>query len=125
LIKSGAIERISRELILSGKFYEFIGKKGVYTRKRGLDRETNNQRLLKNIRDNAKKGSKFGELREVLHSLSRDQVQKLLGEMKKQSMITVDSTTRVARWHDRFNVKIERSDTLILGIRCRMLATAL
>ena len=64
-----------------------------------MDRETNKQLLLKHIRDNAKKGSKFGELREVLPSLSRDQLQKLLVEMKKQSMITVVGTTRAARWH--------------------------
>lgn len=99
LLKSGAIERIGRKLILSGKFYEFVDKKGVYTRKRGLDRETNKQLLLKHITDNKKAGSRFSELREVLPSLSRDQVQKLLAEMKRQMMITVVGKTSAARWY--------------------------
>lgn len=99
LLKSGAIERIARKYILSKKFYEFVNKKGVYTRKRRLDRETNKQLLLKHIKDNAKTGSQFGELREVLPSLSRNQVQKLLAEMKKQLMITVVGKTSAARWY--------------------------
>jgi ATP-dependent DNA helicase RecG len=99
LLKSGAIERIGRKLILSSRFYEFVDKKGVYTRKRGLDRETNKQLLLKHITDNQKTGSRFRELREVLPSLSRDQVQKLLAEMKRQLTITLIGKTSAARWY--------------------------
>lgn len=99
LVKSGAVERVARKYILSRKFYEFTGKKGVYTRKRGLDRETNKQLLLKHIRDNEKAGSRFRELREVLPSLTKDQVQKLLSEMKTQKMITVVGKTSSARWY--------------------------
>lgn len=57
LLKTGVVERAARKLILSRAFYEFTDKKGVYTRKRGLDRETNKQFLLKHIRENAKNGS--------------------------------------------------------------------
>jgi len=99
LLKSGAIERIGRKLILSGKFYEFVDKKGVYTRKRGLDRETNKQLLLKHIKDNKKQGSQFRDLREVLPSLTRDQVKKILAEMKKEKMICVIGKTSAARWY--------------------------
>ena len=99
LLKSGAIERIGRKLILSGKFYEFVDKKGVYTRKHGLDRETNKQLLLKHIKDNKKQGSQFRDLREVLPSLSRDQVKKILAEMKREKMICVVGKTSAARWH--------------------------
>lgn len=99
LCKSGVIERVARKYILSKQFYEFVEKKGVYTRKRGLDRETNKQLLLKHISDNRKNGSRLSELREVLPSLSRDQLQKLLAEMKRQHMITVIGRTSAARWY--------------------------
>jgi ATP-dependent DNA helicase RecG len=99
LLKSGVIERVGRKYILSKKFYEFVNKKGVYTRKRGLDRETNKQLLFKHISDNQNTGSRFSELKEVLPSLSRDQLQKLLAEMKKQKMITVIGRTSAARWY--------------------------
>ncbi|MBA3018718.1 MAG: putative DNA binding domain-containing protein [Proteobacteria bacterium] len=99
LVKSSAIERVARKYILSRKFYEFTDKKGVYTRKRGLDRETNKQLLLKHIRANEKAGSRFRELREVLPSLTRDQVQKLLAEMKIQKMIIVVGKTSAASWY--------------------------
>ncbi len=45
------------------------------------------------------------ELREVLPSLSRDQVQKLLAEMKRQMMITVDGKTSAARWYPHGTAK--------------------
>jgi ATP-dependent DNA helicase RecG len=99
LIKSGAVERVARKYILSRKFYEFMGKKGVYTRKRGLDRETNKQLLLKHIKDNKNQGSQFRDLKEVLPSLSRDQVKKILAEMKRGKMICVVGKTSAARWY--------------------------
>ena len=99
LLKSGAIERIGRKLILSSRFYEFVDKKGVYTCKRGLDRETNKLLLLKHIRDNKKQGSQFRDLREVLPSLSRDQVKKILAEMKREKIICVVGKTSAARWY--------------------------
>jgi ATP-dependent DNA helicase RecG len=50
LLKSEVVERIGRKYMLSRKYYEFVDQKGVCTRKRGLDRETNKQLLLKHIR---------------------------------------------------------------------------
>ena len=105
LLKSGVVERIGRKYMLSRKYYEFVDRKGVYTRKRGLDRETNKQLLLKHITDNQKAGSRFSDLREVLPSLSRDQVQKLLAEMKRQMMITVVGKTSAARWYPHGTAK--------------------
>jgi ATP-dependent DNA helicase RecG len=99
LVKAGAIERVARNLILSRKFYEFIDKRGVYTRKRGLDRETNKQLLLRHIRENRKKGSRLKELMDVLPSLTRYQVQTLVREMKKEGRIRSIGTTKAARWY--------------------------
>ncbi len=99
LLKSGVVERTGRKYMLSRKYYEFVDRKGVYTRKRGLDRETNKQLLLKHIKDNKNQGSQFRDLREVLPSLSRDQVKKILAEMKREKMICVVGKTSAARWY--------------------------
>jgi ATP-dependent DNA helicase RecG len=48
LVDQGIIEPVSHgEFILSRSLYAFLGQKGTYTRKRGLDRETNKSLLLK------------------------------------------------------------------------------
>lgn len=66
-----------------------MGQKGVYTRTRGLDKETNKQLLLKHIRDNQDTGSKFVELQQVLPALTRNQVQKLLVELTREAQIHI------------------------------------
>lgn len=102
LIDKSIIEKVGQgkgtRYILSQKFYSFLGKKGVYTRKRGLDRETNKALLLKHIEDNKSEGSKFNELCQVLPALSYKQVQKLLEELKKESRIFNVGRTNAARW---------------------------
>ncbi len=99
LFKSGVIERVDRKLFLSRQFYEFIDKKGVYTRKRGLDRETNKQLLLKHIRDNQKSGSRLKELKDVLPDLTHNQIQTLLKEMKSDGLIHPQGQTNAAKWY--------------------------
>jgi len=99
MLKSGVIERVARKYILSRKFYEFVNKKGVYTRKRGLDRETNKQLLLKHIRDNRKEGSRLQDLMQVLPALSRRQVQALLAELKSQNEVRMVGKTSAAKWY--------------------------
>ncbi|MGO9056246.1 MAG: ATP-binding protein [Candidatus Binataceae bacterium] len=102
LVDDGVIERVGRgrgtRYILSRKFYGFLGKKGVYTRKRGLDRETNKALLLKHIEDNQQEGSQLGDLMQVLPSLTRYQVQTLLRELKAEGRIASAGTRRAGRW---------------------------
>ena len=81
------------------KFYEFVNRKGVYTRKRGLDRETNKQLLLKHIKENRDSGSRLKELMQVLPALSNDQVKKLIAELKKEGKIYKIGATRAALWY--------------------------
>ena len=104
LRKIGVIEKIGRKNILSRKFYKFVGRKGVYTRKRGLDRETNKQLLLKHIKENKKSGSQLSELRDVLPSLSRNQVQSLLREMKRDGIVDSVGRTKAAKWYPKDNL---------------------
>lgn len=103
LLDQGIIERVGRgrgvRLMLSRRFYRHIGKAGTYTRKRGLDRETNKELLLKHIRDNRKEGSQLKELMQVLPSLSRAQVQNLLQSLKHEGYIYKVGATKGARWH--------------------------
>ena len=55
--------------------------------------------LLKHIQDNRKEGSQLQELMQVLPSLSRDQVQKLLQDLKIEGRIHNIGYTKAARWY--------------------------
>lgn len=85
--------------ILSRRLYTFIGKKGVYTRKRGLNRETNKTLLLEHIEENKTVGSPLRELMQVLPALSRQQVQVLLRELRADGQIHSVGVTRGGRWY--------------------------
>ncbi|MFQ5444020.1 MAG: ATP-binding protein [Nitrospinales bacterium] len=100
LLERGVVEKAGRgKYILSRDFYNFIGKKGIYTRKRGLDRETNKALLLKHIQENKKEGSPLRDLLQVLPSLTRYQVQRLLRELKEKGKIEVVGSTRAGLWY--------------------------
>ena len=103
LLDKGVVERFGRgrgvRYILSRRMYGFLGRKGTYTRRRGLDRETNKQLLLRHIQDNQEEGSRLQELREVLPALSRGQVQALLRELRKEGRAHSRGRTRAGRWY--------------------------
>lgn len=71
----------------------------MYTRKKDLDRETNKELLVKHIRDNAEQGSRLVDLMQVLPSLSRRQVQRLLMELRAEDRVRVTGTTKSANWY--------------------------
>jgi ATP-dependent DNA helicase RecG len=98
------IERIARgKFILGRRYYAAVGKKGVYTRKRGLDRGANKELLLKHIKENAKTGSKMNEFYQVLPGLNRGQIQVLLRELRAQGHIHSIGLTRAGRWYPKKN----------------------
>jgi ATP-dependent DNA helicase RecG len=100
LLEIGVIERVARgKFILGRRYYAAVGKKGVYTRKRGLDRETNKELLLKHIRENAESGSRMEEFYQVLPGLVRSQIQVLLRELRTERRVFAKGTTRAARWY--------------------------
>jgi len=103
LISMGIIERYGRgrgvRYVLARRYYKIAGEKGTYTRKKGLDRETNKTLLLKHIEENKESGSGLKELRQVLPFLSNDQVKKLIAELKKEKKIYHTGTTRAALWY--------------------------
>jgi ATP-dependent DNA helicase RecG len=94
----GVLERVNRKYILSRRFYTLVGKKGVYTRKRGLDRDTNKALLLRHVTQNRKSGVPYSELAQVLPGLSRNEIQSLMQEMKREELVRVEGRTKAARW---------------------------
>jgi ATP-dependent DNA helicase RecG len=102
LLDEGIIERIGRgrgaRFILSRKFHSFLGQRGTYTRRKGLDRETNKALLCKHIEENPDRGSPFRDLEQVLPALSRNQVQKLLQELKAEGRIRLTGSRKAGRW---------------------------
>ena len=100
LVDLGAIERAGKgKYILSQRFYALAGKIGAYTRKKGLDRETNKALLLKHIKRKKKTGTRLEELMQVLPAQTHNQVQSLLRELKKEKMINLVGKTRGALWY--------------------------
>ncbi len=103
LVNQGVIESVGRgrraKYLLSHKFSKFIGQKGVYTRKRGLDRETNKELLLTHIKKNWKQGSRLKELKQVLPMLSQYQLQGLLKGLKVENLTHCVGRTKGGRWY--------------------------
>ncbi|MBC8064536.1 MAG: transcriptional regulator, partial [Chlorobia bacterium] len=102
LANEGIIERVGgrgSRFNLSRSLYSLMGKRGVYTRARGLDRETNKALLLRHIEGNSEDGSIYQDFQQVLPSLTRHQIQKLLQELKHDGRIRVGGTRRHARWY--------------------------
>jgi len=102
LLEQGVIERFGRgrgvRYLLSRRFYRFLGKGGVYTRRRGLDRETNKELLLRHIQDAFPEGCAMAELEQVLPNLSRPSIKRLLDELRDEGKATLQGTRRWARW---------------------------
>lgn len=84
--------------ILARRLYAALGSKGIYTRRKGLDRDTNKALLLKHIRDNARTGARMAEFRQVLPALSRSEIQVLLRELRAEQAVHNTGRTKAARW---------------------------
>ena len=102
LLDLGVIERVGRgrgaRYLLSRALYAAMGATGAYTRKRGLDHETNKALLLKHLEGSRDKGCPLSELQQVLPSLSSRQVRRLLQELRDERKAEVKGQRRWARW---------------------------
>lgn len=100
LLEQGIVERPRRgRYVLSRRLYAFLGKKGEYTRKVGLDKGQNKALLLKHIRDNRAEGSRMAEFMEVLPSLTRHQIGRLLKELREGGEAHYSGKKRATRWY--------------------------
>jgi ATP-dependent DNA helicase RecG len=102
LVELGAVESTGRgkgvRYLLSQRLYGALGAKGEYTRKKGLDRETNKALLLLHITRNAAVGSSLAEFKQVLPALGRGQVQALVQELADEGRVHFVGRTKAARW---------------------------
>jgi ATP-dependent DNA helicase RecG len=102
LIEAGAVESVGRgrgtRYLLCQRLYSALGAKGVYTRKRGLDKETNKALLEKHLHSQGKDGSPLSELRQVLPSQSESSIQRLLNELREEGRVDLQGKRRWARW---------------------------
>jgi ATP-dependent DNA helicase RecG len=100
---AGLVEAVSRgkgtRYLLSKKLYIQLGEAATYTRRRGLDRETNKELLLKHLLDFGANGVQLNQLCAVVPSLSYGQVRSLLRELKAEGKVYPTGRTRAGRWH--------------------------
>jgi ATP-dependent DNA helicase RecG len=102
LLDEGIIERIGHgrgvRFILSRKFHSFLGHHGAYTRRKGLDRETNKALLITHIEERRDAGAAMKEFEEVLPALSRRQILGLLQDLRGEGRIHPEGERRGSRW---------------------------
>jgi len=82
--------------ILSRRLYTFMGQKGLYTRKRGLDRETNKALLLQHVETFGR--ARIKEFEEALPGLTRGQVHSLLRALRGEGKVRRIGEKRGSAW---------------------------
>ena len=99
----GIIETVGRgrgtRYLLARRFYTTVGKRGTYTRRKGLDREQNKALLLKHLEDAYPDGCALAEFQQVVPAIGRRAIQRLMGELREQDLIRLEGKTRAARWY--------------------------
>jgi ATP-dependent DNA helicase RecG len=120
LADMGVIETIGRgrsaRHFLSKRFYKHTRRTGAYTRKRGLDHETNKALLLKHVYESDSKGAPISELEQVLPSLARRSVQRLLEELRQEGKLAVRGSYRGSQWcHPDFCATPPTENDKVLG----------
>lgn len=99
LLEAKVVERIGRgKFMLARRFYALAGKPGHYTRRKGLDHETNKALLLKHLTDAGTEGAPLSVLCQVLPALPQSVVQRLLHELRAEGRAALHGTRRWARW---------------------------
>ena len=103
LVEMGAVEATGRgrgtRHMLSQRLYGALGAQGVYSRKRGLDRDTNKALLLQHVQRNAAEGARMAEFKQVLPALGRGQIQALVQELADEGLVLLVGRTKAARWY--------------------------
>jgi len=95
LLSLGLIEKVgTRKHILSKKYYSDIGKTGVYTRKKGLDKPKNKELILNHLRIH-KKGN-MGEFIDIFSGETpTSTISNWVSELKKEGKIKFEGNPRI------------------------------
>ena len=64
----------------------------------GLDRADHKALLLEHVRSKAEVGAKFEELQEVLPTVGRIQIQRLMRELRGEGLVENRGATKATRW---------------------------
>jgi len=100
LIEDGIIEVFSRgkgtKYILTKKYYSFVGQKGIYTRRRGLENVEKKELILKHLR-NHQKGN-MEEFQQIFPTLTRYQIHTLLKSLKVKGLIKHTGALKTGYW---------------------------
>ncbi|MDR3256299.1 MAG: putative DNA binding domain-containing protein [Endomicrobium sp.] len=99
LIDLGVIEKIpyrKNQYVLCKKYYNVIGRKGEYTRIKGLERNRCKALLFQHIEDYGKGYLK--EFVDVLPNLSKSTISDMLKELAKEQKIEFVGTRRCGYW---------------------------
>lgn len=87
------------ELVSPGGFPSGITPENIFWKQHPRNRRIAEVFARCGMVERSGQGSQFRDLNEVLPSLSRDQVKKILAEMKREKMICLVGKTSAARWY--------------------------
>ena len=94
LVELGLVEKFGYgKWILSKKYYVDTKQRGKYTRRKGLDVETNKELILKHLKE-FPEGAKKSDLQEVLPQLGWIQIWRLLRGLREEGKITFTGDRR-------------------------------
>lgn len=100
LKNEGVIEIVGRgrgtRYILSKRFYTFVGERGVYTRKKGLDTEEKKALIIKHLKEHLK--GTIQEFEQLLPSLSRNQIHGLLRNLRREGKLKSEGRSKGGFW---------------------------
>jgi len=100
LKSEGVIEIVGRgrgtRYILSKRFYSFIGERGVYTRRKGLDTEEKKALIVKHLKEHGQ--GTIQEFEQIFPNLTREQINWLVRQLKEEKRIVRSGARRNAQW---------------------------
>jgi ATP-dependent DNA helicase RecG len=106
LVDAGAVESVGRgkgmRFFLSRELYQEMGEPGSYTRRKGLDHETNKALLIQHLSNCGGMGAPMKELEQVLPAQSRTSIRRMLSELQGEGRVVLVGTKSASRW--LFNV---------------------
>ena len=110
LLELNLIEKIGYgKYVLSKRYYDYSNKKGVYTRRRGLDKETNKKLILEHLK-NYKKGY-ISDFEEVLKDVPRPTIHRYLRELKKEKKIELIGHPQAVRGKNKAFWRLKKDDS--------------
>lgn len=96
----GIVEKITHgKYILGHRYYQGVGHRGAYTRRKGLKADAVKALILQHIEENNEQGSPFAEFAEAFPAMARGSIQRFLRELRDMKKIMVLGEKRGARWY--------------------------